>query len=132
FVLTCRPSIGRGWLKAWLGILREGVIAGIEAGVVVALWFLVYYLAMAQAFRTPALLGAAIFTGLRKASALDITPALVIGYTIIHFIAFIAFGLAAALIIEASEREPIILLGVLMLFVCFEVIFFGIVTLADS
>ncbi len=46
FVLTRHPSIGRGWLKPWLGVLREGVAAGIVGGVVVALWFLVYDLAI--------------------------------------------------------------------------------------
>ena len=63
------------------------------------IWFLLYDMAAGVVFRTPALLGAAIFTGLRNASALEITPALVVGYTILHFLAFVTFGVAAALIL---------------------------------
>ena len=132
FLLVGHPAIGRGWMKPWIGVLREGVFAGAVGAAAVAVWFLAYDFANGQAFRTPALLGAAIFTGLRDPAALHIGAAVVIGYTILHTMAFVAFGLAAAFLIEASEREPILLLGLLVVFACFEVAFFGIVTIEDS
>jgi hypothetical protein len=132
FLFWRHETVGRGWLTPWVGVLKEGILAGFIGAFVVAVWFLVYDAVAGQPFRTPALLGATIFAGLRDPSGLQIAPAFVIGYTVLHVMAFVTFGLAAAFVIEASEREPILLLGVFMLFACFEVIFFGVVTLADS
>ena len=43
--------------------LREGIIAGLIAAAIVAVWFLIYDAARGQPFRTPALLGAAVEVG---------------------------------------------------------------------
>ena len=58
-------------------ILYEGIRVGLAGAVAVAIWFFLYDLASATPFRTPALLGAALFEGLRDPALLRITPGLV-------------------------------------------------------
>ena len=71
------------------------MLVGLAGAVAVALWFFVYDLAEGTPFRTPALLGAALFEGLRDPAALT-TLALVLEYTAVHGLAFLAFGLVSA------------------------------------
>jgi len=49
-----------------------------------------------------------------------------------HFFAFIMFGIAASITMAASEYEPLVAIGVLVLFVCFEVSFVAFVTFLDQ
>ena len=92
-------------------ILREGVVAGLIGAAVVAVWFLAFDIARGRPFLTPGLLGAAVF----------------LGYTIIHGLAFIAFGVMAASLMAVSEREPALFLAFVILFASFEVFVFGVV-----
>jgi hypothetical protein len=79
--------------------------------------------------RTPALLGAALFHGLRDPGALQITAPLVLQYTVVHGAAFIVFGLAAAGLLTLADRDPRLLFGFFMLFCCFEVFFAALVVI---
>ena len=54
--------------------LREGIIAGLIAATIVAVWFLIYDAARGQPLRTPAMLGAATLQGMRDPSAVTVTP----------------------------------------------------------
>ncbi len=119
---------GSGWLR----VAREGVLAGVVGGVVVAIWFLGYDLASSDLFRTPTILGAMIFRGSEGAATAHASAALVLGYTVLHFFAFVAFGLGIAILLAASEWEPFLALGVFLLFAVFEVFFVGFVTVLDS
>ena len=103
--------------------VREGALVGLAGAAAVALWFLLYDLAAGVPLRTPALLGAALFEGLRDPSALVITPMLVLKYTIVHGIVFVAFGIAAAGLFALADRERRVLFAAFMLFCCFEVVF---------
>src|SRR5260370_40819390 len=60
------------------------------------------------------------------------TLPLVLGYTILHFFAFVAFGLVLAVMLAASEWEPFMALGALLLLAVFEVFFVGFVSLLDQ
>jgi hypothetical protein len=51
----------------------------------------------------------------------------VIGYTIVHGLAFIAFGVIAASVMSVSEREPAVFVAFVILFACFEVFVLGVV-----
>src|SRR4026207_2485214 len=62
-------------------ILCEGILVGLAGAAAVAIWFFVYDLALATPFRTPALLGAVLFEGLRDPAALTITPGILLQYT---------------------------------------------------
>ena len=108
-------------------MIREGAIVGMAGATVVAIWFLLYDLAAGAPFRTPALLGGALFEGLREPSALIITPGLVLKYTVAHGLAFLAFGLATAGLFALVDYERRVLFAVFMLFCCFEVFFAGMV-----
>lgn len=102
-------------------ILYEGMLVGVAGAIAVALWFFVYDVAEGTPFRTPALLGAALFEGLRDPAALRITPDLVLKYTVLHGIMFLAFGVGSAGLFALADRDRHILFAVFMLFCCFEV-----------
>jgi hypothetical protein len=108
-------------------VLKEGIVAGLVGATVVAVWFLLFDAARGRPFLTPALLGAAVFQGLTDPATLQISAGPVLGYTVLHGLAFIAFGVVAASIMAASEREPALFIGFVILFACFEVFFFGVV-----
>ena len=102
-------------------VLYEGILVGLAGAAAVAAWFFVLDLVAATPFRTPALLGAVLFDGLRDPAALTITPALVLKYTAVHGLAFLIFGWAIAGLFALAERDRHLLFGVFMLFCCFEV-----------
>jgi hypothetical protein len=105
-------------------ILYEGFLVGLAGAVAVAVWFFLYDLAAGAPFRTPALLGAALFEGLRDTASLTIAPSLVLKYTAVHGLVFLVFGVAAASLFALAERDRHVLIGVFMLFCCFEVAVF--------
>jgi hypothetical protein len=104
-------------------VLREGVVAGCIGAAVVAVWFLVFDIARGKPLLTPALLGALVFQGVNNPTGLEISAGPILGYTVLHGLAFIAFGVVAASLMAASEREPALLIAVVILFACFEVFF---------
>lgn len=106
-------------------VLREGVVAGCIGAAVVAMWFLLFDIARGKPFLTPALLGAVVFYGVNNPTGLEIAAWPILGYTLVHGLAFIAFGVAAASLMAASEREPALLIAVAILFACFEAFFLG-------
>jgi len=99
----------------------EGTIGGSLGALVVAAWFLGIDVSAGRPLRTPALLGATLFAGLRDPAALHITARLVLEYTVLHWGAFLGFGLLAAALLAAADSDPRMLFVVIMLFSCFEV-----------
>lgn len=130
YFLSRHPALAKNLLGRWTSISEEGVAAGLIGATIVALWFLACDTAMGDAFRTPMLLGGAIFNGAAPATAA--AAPLIAGYTVLHFLAFIVFGVAFAVLMAGTDREPLLALGVLVVFAIFEVFFFGWVTLIDS
>ena len=122
-------ALGRSLLGEWAPVVREGFLAGMIGAAIVAVWFLAHDAFKGQPFRTPALLGAAVFQGIADPSAVQIQAGLIFGYTVLHGLAFAAFGIVAAFLLVAAERQPVLLLGLFMLFAAFEVLFFGLVTI---
>src|SRR3984957_303233 len=131
YFLSRHPTLARTRLGPWIVFFREGLTAGLIGAVIVAAWFLAYDLAMGEAFKTPLLLGEAIFNNSMTAAPDTIAP-LIIAYTVIHFLGFIGFGVVLAILMAATDREPLVALGVLIVFAIFEVLFFGWVTLAEA
>ncbi len=116
----------------WIATLREGLVAGALSGGIVAMWYLICDLVARRPFHTPALLGAIFFEGLHGSDITTISIASVMNFTALHFAAFIAFGLATALVIAAAEREPLLILGALMVYACYEVCFLAFVSALDA
>lgn len=126
------PALAWNLLGGWLSVAREGVTAGLVGAVVVALWFMGYDLASGNSFHTPAILGAMVFQNASVTDGIKATLPLVLGYTILHFFAFVMFGVALAILLAASEREPFMALGAMLLLAVFEVFFVGFVSLIDQ
>jgi hypothetical protein len=126
------PALAFNLLGGWITVAREGITAGLVGGIVVAIWFMGYDLASGTSFRTPAMLGAIVFGSSGVGDVTQSTLPLVLGYSILHFSAFVAFGLALAVMLAASEWEPFMVLGALLLLAVFEVFFVGFVSLIDA
>ena len=102
-------------------VLYEGALVGLAgAAARCRCGSSLYDLAAGAPFRTPALLRDAL-RRLRDAAALKITPTLVLEYTVVHGLAFLVFGWAAAGLFALADRDRHVLFGVFMLFCCFEV-----------
>jgi hypothetical protein len=130
YLVLGHRALGRALLSPlWNRAVREGIWAGLLGAAAVAIWFLVYDTAAGVPLRTPALLGAALFQGLREPSAVQITLPLVLQYTVVHGAAFVAFGIAAAGLLTLADRDPRLLFGLVMLFCCFEVFFAALLTI---
>jgi hypothetical protein len=110
-------------------VLREGIVAGVIGAAVVAIWFFVFDLVRGRPFLTPTLLGSFVFYGVH--TPVGLTPSLgpILGYTVLHGLAFIAFGVMAATMMAMSEREPSLFIAFVILFAAFEVFFFGVLSI---
>lgn len=131
YFLERHPVLAHRLQGPWVGVARQGTVAGIIGAFVVAVWFLIVDAASGQVFRTPAVLGAAIFQGIFNPARVDITTPLVAGYTALHFFAFIAFGIVTAILLRAADREPVFTIAAMLLLALFEVIFVGALAVFD-
>lgn len=109
-------------------VLREGIVAGLIGAALVAVWFFILDLARGRPLLTPTILSAAVFYGVKTPVGLEPSLLPVVGYTIIHGLAFIAFGIIAASLIAVSEREPPMFAAFVILFAAFEVFFLGVLS----
>lgn len=105
-------------------IARDGVVAGIIGATAVAVWFLIVDTIAGHPLYTPRVLGTALFSVLGPLGSEGPFVHLV-AYTVFHYVAFIVIGLIASVIIHWAEREPTVLAGLLILFVAFELAFYG-------
>ena len=108
-------------------IVREGVVAGLLGAAAVAILILVFDVAAGAPLQTPAILGSVIFKGIRDPNLVSVAIGPVLGYTIVHGLAFIAVGLIAAALVAAAEREPAMVLALLIFFAAFEVFFLALI-----
>ena len=105
-------------------------MAGLIGAGSVAVWFLVVDAIAGRAFFTPAVLGSAVFWGLRDPAAVVIGLQPVLAYTAVHVIAFIIVGTAASFMFAAIEKDPGLTWLLIEFFVVFEIGFYGAVALA--
>lgn len=110
-------------------VIREGIIAGVIGATAVAVWFLIVDLVAREPFFTPELLGRTFFSLFGPIPTEEAATVHIIGYTIVHFAAFIALGMLAVALAHWAEREPAILAGFLILFVAIQLGFYGFVAL---
>jgi len=132
YFLWRHPALARHLLGGWIAVAREGLMAGLVGAIVVAIWFMGYDLASGNLFHTPAILGAMVFGNANVTDGIQVTLPLVLGYSILHFFAFIMFGMALATLLASSESEPFMVLAALLLLAVFEVFFVGFVSLIDQ
>ena len=108
----------------------EGFIAGLIGAGGVALWFLIVDTIHGQPFFTPAMLGSAVFWGVSDPATVQVAFPTVIGYTMIHVLAFWAVGTIAAMLAALVDRVPSTLFLIVVFFAVFEVGFYILVALA--
>src|SRR5260370_24946652 len=104
-------------------IIIDGAIAGIIGAVVVALWFLISDTIRGHPLETPSLLAATLLHGLRMPEVRHGLIQLALEYSLIHFSAFIAFGIAGALLLETCDADHSLLFSLVLFFVAFVVLF---------
>lgn len=118
-------------------ILREGFVAGLIGAGAVALWFLLVDIINAQPFFTPKMLGGALFWGLRDPAQVNAVfttgeqiYATVVGYTMVHVIAFVVVGVIAAALAYEIELFPSTLFIAVVFFAIFEFGFYIVLAVA--
>ncbi len=106
-------------------IAREGIIAGVLGATAVALWFLGVDSLYATPLATPAALGRGLLRLFGPPGGEGLVT-FVVAYTIFHYIAFILAGIVVSIVVHWAQSSPTVLAGALILFVIFEIGFYGI------
>ena len=113
-------------------LLHDGVIAGLIGATAIAAWFFLVDLVSGRPFFTPETLGHAMLDVFGRPVQDDSRVIHVLAYTVVHFTAFMLVGLAMSLIVFLAQKEPSILFGFFVLFVAFELGFYGLVGLLSQ
>lgn len=113
-------------------ILREGFVVGLIGAAAVAVWFFLVDLMAGRPFFTPAMLGSAVFLGVREAANVEVAFPAVIGYTMLHVVLFTLVGMIAAALVTMVQRFPSTFFLIVVFFAIFEVGFYIVVaTMAE-
>lgn len=104
---------------------KEGAVTGVLGGLTVAIWFLVLDILNRQPLHTPSVLGQVILFGNTRPVTDHIMTGAVIGYTLIHLAVFVALGLFITELVHLAVNSPLFRFAILMLFVVFQVFFYG-------
>ncbi len=111
-------------------VLREGLIAGVASGFMVATWFLLVDGIQGRPFFTPSALGSVLFLGASDLAEVEVSFWITLAYTPVHYAVIVPFGIAAAALAREAEEQPQLLIGGILFFVAFEAFFLGIITVA--
>ena len=103
---------------------RDGIVAGLLGAAGVAVWFLGVDLIAGHPFYTPELLGRAVLGVLGRGIESHGAAFFVVGYTVLHVIAFTVAGCIGSSLLVVSRRVPQVAVGVAFFFVVFEVGFY--------
>ena len=108
-----------------LAARREGVITGLFGAAVVAVFYLGVDVARGHPLMTPTVLGE-VFV-MRQADLTTTAPDMMaIGlYTIVHIIAFMAFGLFLTALARRAEQSGLVRYAIVQVLVVFELFFYG-------
>ena len=109
-------------------LIADGVVGGLLAGLVVALWFLVVDSVAGRPFHTPAALAGA----LTRQPIGPPTFRLVAAYSVVHFAVFALLGIGVAGAIAVLRTPPRLLFGVLFGLVAQELAFYAGLLLSDA
>lgn len=104
--------------------LSRGIVAGLVAGAVMAVWFLLVDASRGVPFRTPAFIASALL----GRQAIDMSAGLVVLYTLVHFGLFALVGMGASWLVGKLPVTPGTLLGLVVGFLLFDLVFYTSVT----
>ena len=101
-------------------LVGRGILAGAIGALALALWFLVIDVLQGEPFRTPAFIANALGLGEIQLGASSVAI-----YTVVHFAAFALVGVVAAWFVDRLEVVPGALLGIVLGFLLFNLVFYG-------
>jgi hypothetical protein len=101
-------------------IHQEGIIAGVIGATTVAVWFLVLDTLAGHPLSTPTLLGATLFRRGAAVAVPGVSLEMVLMFTWVHGLVFVALGGIASWLLAQAERHPSFGFGVVILFVIFQ------------
>ncbi|HUG41521.1 MAG TPA: hypothetical protein VMM12_13620 [Longimicrobiales bacterium] len=88
-------------------LIADAVVSGLIGYALVVACFLIWNLASGRPpFHTAALLGSALFGGLRDPALLTVDAGMVIAFNGVHLLVFLGFSLFAAWLVYEAERHP--------------------------
>jgi len=110
----------------------EGTYVGAIGAGCVALWFFVSDLIQGHPLRTPSVLGQVLLFGQSRPDLTHVQFAAIIAYTAVHFALFLAFGIGLVALIRWAARESAVRYAILQVFLVFEVLFYGLLSLVSE
>ena len=110
----------------------EGTFAGAIGACFVAVWFFVIDLLQGHPLRTPSVLGQVLLFGRQHPDPNTADFSAVIAYTAVHFALFLAFGIGVVALIRWAARESAVRYALLQVFLVFEVLFYGLLSLVSE
>lgn len=108
-------------------VVREGLVTGLIGAGAVAVWFLGVDTIAGRPFFTPAVLGSAMFFGLRDPATVTVGFQAVAAYTLAHVVAFLAVGVIVAAVLAEVRKTPHLLWLLAEFFLVFEFGFYGVI-----
>ena len=105
-------------------VMRDGIVAGALGATAVALWFLGVDTLYAHPLATPAALGRGLLRVFGPPGN-EGPMTFIVAYTIFHYLAFAIAGIVLSVIVYWAHTQPTVLAGAMMLFVAFEIGFYG-------
>ena len=97
-------------------LIALGVASGSFGAGAVALWFLIVDAITRVPMFSPSLAGAVVFQGASPSATQSIDLSLVAGFSIVHFLAFAAFGIATTFALHALRLQAASFQGLFMIF----------------
>jgi hypothetical protein len=107
-------------MRAPRTLVGRGILAGAIGALALAVWFLVIDLLQGEPFRTPAFIAGALRLGELRLGTFPVAL-----YTVVHFAAFALVGVIAAWFVDRLEVVPGALLGIVLGFLLFNLVFYG-------
>jgi len=106
--------------------LREGLLAGLIGGLIVAAWYLAVDLGRGEVLYTPNVLGQVFAEGDTIPATRAIASDAVVQYSLLHFGWFFLFGIGLAALTHLAIRNPAFRMGVWLFLVIGLVFWLGI------
>jgi hypothetical protein len=101
--------------------VTRGAVAGFLGALTLAVWFLIWDAIQGNPFYTPAF----VASSLAGNADVQATVPLLALYTVLHFALFIALGIFVAWLLERTNTAPHLLLGLVLGFLLFDVVFYA-------
>jgi len=99
-------------------VLQGGLFAGLIGYLTIVVFFAVFNVLIGHSpFETAALLGSALFFGLRDPGQLQITPAAVLTFNMVHALVMLAVGFLSSWLVGKGERYPVSQYAVLVVLI---------------